>query len=77
MASALSMDKLRTKLCWKGMGLQTPKWFVLKDAQDIDACIEKLGFPVIVKPAKEGSSIGMSKAVNRQELRTALSGKSI
>ncbi|WP_347987950.1 D-alanine--D-alanine ligase [Methylomonas sp. AM2-LC] len=71
MASALSMDKLRTKLCWQGMGLQTPKWQLLKNVQDIDICIEKLGFPVIVKPAKEGSSIGMSKAENRQELVSA------
>jgi len=72
MASALSMDKLRTKLCWLGYGLVTPQWCVLKDANDIDACIEKLGFPVIVKPAQEGSSIGMSKAANRDELVNAL-----
>jgi D-alanine-D-alanine ligase len=72
MASALSMDKLRTKLCWQGYGLVTPQWCVLKDANDIDACIEKLGFPVIVKPAQEGSSIGMSKAANRDELVNAL-----
>jgi D-alanine-D-alanine ligase len=72
MASALSMDKLRTKLCWQGYGLVTPQWCLLKDAGDIDACIEKLGFPVIVKPAQEGSSIGMSKATNRDELVSAL-----
>lgn len=72
MASALTMDKLRTKLCWQGYGLITPKWHVLKDEADIDACIEKLGFPVIVKPAQEGSSIGMSKATNRDELQQAL-----
>jgi D-alanine-D-alanine ligase len=72
MASALTMDKLRTKLCWQGYGLITPKWHVLKDEADLDACIEKLGFPVIVKPAQEGSSIGMSKATNRDELQQAL-----
>ncbi len=72
MASALSMDKLRTKLCWLGDGLATPKWYLLKSADDLDACIEKLGFPVIVKPAEEGSSIGMSKANNRVELAKAL-----
>jgi len=71
LASALSMDKLRTKLCWQAMGLPTPKWFVLKDASDIDACIDALGFPVIVKPALEGSSIGMSKANDRGELLAA------
>ena len=72
LASALSMDKLRTKLCWQGLGLATPKWFVLQNDDDIDVCIEQLSFPVIVKPAQEGSSIGMSKANNRQELVEAL-----
>jgi len=72
LASALSMDKLRTKLCWQGYGLVTPKWFLLKDERDLDECIARLGFPVIVKPAQEGSSIGMSKASNRDELQSAL-----
>jgi D-alanine-D-alanine ligase len=72
LASALAMDKLRTKLCWQGYGLVTPKWFLLKSEADLDACIEKLAFPVIVKPAQEGSSIGMSKANNRDELAKAL-----
>ena len=72
LASALSMDKLRTKLCWRGYGLPTPKWTVLKNSDDLDECIEKLGFPVIVKPALEGSSIGMSKANDRDELAKAV-----
>jgi D-alanine-D-alanine ligase len=72
MASALSMDKLRTKLCWLGYGLATPKWFLLKSSDELDDCMERLGFPVIVKPAQEGSSIGMSKANNRDELIKAL-----
>jgi len=71
MASALSMDKLRTKLCWQGMGLSTPKWFLINNEQALDDCIAYLGFPVIVKPAQEGSSIGMSKACNRAELAAA------
>lgn len=72
LASALAMDKLRTKLCWQGLGLPTPKWFLLKTDDDIDVCIQRLGFPVIVKPAQEGSSIGMSKAHNRDELVAAM-----
>ncbi|PKM13347.1 MAG: D-alanine--D-alanine ligase [Gammaproteobacteria bacterium HGW-Gammaproteobacteria-3] len=68
LASALSMDKLRTKLCWRGLGLATPAWFQLHSEHDVDACIAALGFPVIVKPAQEGSSIGMSKACSRKEL---------
>lgn len=72
LASALSMDKLRTKLCWQGYGLVTPKWFLLKGEQDLDECMARLSFPVIVKPAQEGSSIGMSKATSPDELRKAL-----
>ena len=72
MASALTMDKLRTKLCWQGMGLQTPKWTLLKDENDIDACIAYVDFPLIVKPSLEGSSLGMSRATNREELLQAL-----
>lgn len=72
MASALTMDKLRTKLCWQGQGLKTPDWFLLKEEKDLDGCIERLGFPVIVKPAQEGSSIGMSRASNKKELIDAL-----
>lgn len=71
MASALSMDKLRTKLCWRGAGLPTPAWCLLKSEQDIDECIAQIGLPVIVKPAQEGSSIGMSKANNKAELHQA------
>jgi D-alanine-D-alanine ligase len=71
LATALSMDKLRTKLCWQGYGLPTPQWQLLKHIDDIDSCIANLGFPVIVKPAQEGSSIGMSKAHNRAELLQA------
>lgn len=72
LASALAMDKLRTKLCWRGANLPTPNWFVLKNEDDIDICIEALGFPIIVKPSLEGSSVGMSKAENRAELVEAL-----
>ena len=71
MASALSMDKLRTKLCWQGANLPTPSWVVLATEQDVYACASKLAFPVIVKPSLEGSSIGMSKAGNIAELLAA------
>lgn len=71
MASALCMDKLRTKWCLQGAGLQTPPWYLLTSEDDIDSCISNLGFPVIVKPAQEGSSFGMSKAENHEQLVAA------
>lgn len=71
LASALSMDKLKTKLCWMGAGLPTPRWMRLREENDLAVCGETLGFPVIVKPSQEGSSIGMSRAENPKELREA------
>lgn len=71
LASALAMDKLRTKLCWIGAGLPTPRWMRLHSEADLAACAETLNFPVIVKPAEEGSSIGMSRAENPAELLEA------
>jgi D-alanine-D-alanine ligase len=71
LASALAMDKLRTKLCWLGAGLPTPRWMLLETADDLVRCAELIGFPVIVKPANEGSSIGMSRAENLEELQKA------
>lgn len=76
LASALSMDKLRTKLCWMGAGLPTPRWMLLESQADLDRCAEQLGFPVIVKPAEEGSSIGMSRAENSSELEEAFKNAS-
>ncbi|MGI9212012.1 MAG: D-alanine--D-alanine ligase [Methylococcaceae bacterium] len=71
LASALSMDKLRTKQCWHGLGLPTPRWFELRSEHDLIACADALGFPVIVKPATEGSSIGISRADDISELEQA------
>ncbi len=71
LASALSMDKLRTKLCWMGADLPTPRWMRIRTEQDLIICEETLGFPVIIKPAQEGSSIGMSRAEDREQLKEA------
>lgn len=73
MASALAMDKFRCKLLWLGMGLSTPKFIELTAASDWAAIIADLG-AVIVKPACEGSSIGMSRAASAEELQSAWQG---
>jgi D-alanine-D-alanine ligase len=71
MASALSMDKWRTKLVWMASGIPTPRFVVLKDGMDFEKVVEKLGLPIIVKPAHEGSTLGLSKVRTASDLRAA------
>ena len=71
LASALAMDKLRTKQVWSSLGIPTPQHSVLSSVEDCAAAADKLGFPLIVKPAQEGSSIGMAKVNNLQQLEQA------
>jgi D-alanine-D-alanine ligase len=71
MASALAMDKWRTKLLWQATGIPTPQYELLQATTDFDAVVERLGLPIMVKPASEGSSIGMSKVRRGADLRAA------
>lgn len=71
MASAISMDKLMTKRIWTGSGLKTPAFAVLNDATDFDAVVAEYGLPLMVKPADEGSSVGMTKVTQADELQPA------
>ncbi|WP_417787580.1 D-alanine--D-alanine ligase [Stutzerimonas xanthomarina] len=71
LASALAMDKLRTKQVWQSLGLPTPRHAVLASESDCRDAAERLGFPLIVKPAHEGSSIGMAKVASVDELIAA------
>ena len=61
LASALAMDKWRTKLVWQAAGIPTPRYELLTAETDLKAVVARLGLPLMVKPANEGSSIGMSK----------------
>jgi D-alanine-D-alanine ligase len=61
MASALAMDKWRTKLVWTAAGIPTPRWRVVDARTDWPRVIAELGLPLIVKPAREGSTIGITK----------------
>jgi len=71
MASALAMDKLRCKQLWKGIGLATTDFAALNQDTDWQATIDQLGGSVVVKPACEGSSVGMSIAKSAQQLEQA------
>jgi D-alanine-D-alanine ligase len=71
LASALAMDKWRSKLVWQASDLPVPDYAVLDDASDFAAVEARLGLPLFVKPANEGSSIGISKVKRAGELRAA------
>ncbi|WP_425055607.1 D-alanine--D-alanine ligase [Pseudomonas abyssi] len=74
MASAIGMDKLRTKQIWQSLGLPTPAYAMLRDGGQCAEIVERLGTPLIIKPLHEGSSIGMAKADSLQQLQDAWQG---
>jgi D-alanine-D-alanine ligase len=71
MASAIGMDKWRTKLLWSSVGLAIPQFALLNENSDFAAIEQQLGLPLFVKPACEGSSIGISMVRQPGELRRA------
>ncbi len=71
MASSIAMDKLKTKQIWQAMGLPTPGFFIVDSQQSCEQALETLGLPLIIKPVLEGSSVGISKVENREELLPA------
>jgi D-alanine-D-alanine ligase len=71
MASALALDKWRTKLVWQAAGIPTPPYALLDRASDFKSVAASLGLPLMVKPANEGSSIGMSKVRAAEGLEEA------
>jgi D-alanine-D-alanine ligase len=70
LGSALGMDKHRCKLVWQGAGLPTAEFALLRSENGL-AAAAALGFPLMIKPAREGSSIGMSRANDPDELAAA------
>ncbi|MDU8924113.1 D-alanine--D-alanine ligase [Pasteurellaceae bacterium LIM206] len=76
MTSALTMDKMRTKMLWKGFGLPIADMEIvthdsLSELNPI-AVVERLGLPLMVKPSREGSSVGMTKVNKAEELQAAV-----
>lgn len=76
MASANAMDKTSAKIVFKNANIPQAEWYVYNKGEDIDKAMdsieEKLGYPCFVKPARTGSSVGVGKAHDRDELKTAL-----
>lgn len=71
MASSIGMDKWRTKLLWTAAGLSTPPFELVKASSDFTSIEKHLGLPLFVKPANEGSSIGISKVKKAGGLKAA------
>ncbi len=71
MASALAMDKWRTKLMWRSVGIPVPKDVLVQETSDWNAVVQSLGLPLIVKPVHEGSTIGLTKVRTTKELPAA------
>ncbi|MGH8457666.1 MAG: D-alanine--D-alanine ligase, partial [Stenotrophobium sp.] len=71
LACALGMDKLRTKRMWKAEGLPTPDYLLLHDEDDLARAEQRFGYPLIIKPSEEGSSVGVSKVKKAEQLQPA------
>ena len=71
LASALALDKLRSKLLWKGLSLPTPAWRTPASLDDCRQAMVDLNLPLIIKPSLEGSSVGISKVEKAEELVSA------
>lgn len=71
LASALAMDKLRSKRMWKAEGLPTPGWLMLRNNEDALRAGDTLGFPLFIKPSEEGSSVGITKVLRATQLVSA------
>jgi D-alanine-D-alanine ligase len=71
LGSALSMDKWRTKLVWQATGIPVTDYVLLDERSDMAAVTARLGLPIFVKPANEGSSIGVTKVKRSEDLRAA------
>jgi D-alanine-D-alanine ligase len=71
LGSALGMDKLRSKFVLKTAGIPMPEFAVLRHDSDFEAIAKQLGLPIFVKPAREGSSIGITKVKHARDLESA------
>ena len=71
MASSIAMDKIMTKRIWRFEGLPTPDWRLVASADETRAALQALGAPMIVKPSREGSTIGLTKVTTLEQCDAA------
>ena len=72
MASAIAMDKVRSKHLFRAAGIPTPDYAAIRTLDEASVAAEQVGFPLIIKPSGQGSSVGMSKVFERAELNDAV-----
>ena len=72
LGSALSLDKIRAKLVWQALDLPTPRFKALPPGADVHAAAREIGFPLVVKPAWEGSSVGVTRVFDEKDLDAAV-----
>jgi len=72
LGSALSMDKVRSKRVWQALGLPTPAFAVLRVGEDVARAVAEIGLPVVVKPSREGSSVGITRVREAADLAAAV-----
>lgn len=71
LGSALAMDKWRTKLIWQQLGLPTPEYTKVNSANELRDFVDRVGYPLAVKPAREGSSIGVTRLTPEKDITAA------
>lgn len=71
MASSIAMDKIMTKRIWRFEGLPTPDWRMVSSVEECEHALVALGLPMFVKPAREGSSLGLTKVTDRSQCAAA------
>ena len=72
LGSALTMDKVRTKRVWQSLGMPTPAFAVLHPGADVAAAVAQVGLPAIVKPSREGSSVGVTRVFAVADIEAAV-----
>lgn len=72
LGSALSMDKVRTKQVWQAIGLPTPRFVAYRPGDNLQTAINSIGYPAIVKPSHEGSSVGITRVFSESDLPAAI-----
>lgn len=68
LASALGMDKVASRRIWESQGVKTTPFYIVRRSKDVEDLVKKSGYPVVVKPSNQGSSVGVSIVLNKSQI---------